>query len=330
MSKLRIGILSFAHLHAYKYAEALLKRDDIELVGLFDEEDQRGNEAAAQYGIARMTQAEALIEQADGIVICSESRLHYSYAAAAAEAGVHILLEKPLTTDGADGRRLIETCKNKHVLLQTAFPVRLNTSIERARQQVEAGVIGDIIAVSATNRSKMPGGWFVDEARSGGGSVLDHTVHVTDVLRWMLRSEVATVYAEAGTMLHDIPVEDCGLLSMTFENGVVATLDTSWSRPRSFPVWSDVTLKLIGTAGALHVDIYNQSGNLWTNDGSLTHERIYWGDVANEALVGEFIASIQQQRTPCITGEDGLRAAEVAWAAYDSIRLGQPVAVIHY
>jgi UDP-N-acetylglucosamine 3-dehydrogenase len=330
MSKLRIGIVSFSHLHAYKYADALLKRDDIEWIGLFDEDQQRGDAASVQYGITRIKQLEALLEQVDGVVICSENRLHYQYAMLAAERGIHILLEKPLTTDGIEGRKLIEMCESNNAILQTAFPVRLNTSIEHAKQQVDAGVIGDVIAVSATNRSKMPGGWFVDPERSGGGAILDHTVHVTDVLRWMIGSEVAEVYAEAGTMLHDIPVEDCGLLSMTFENGVVATLDTSWSRPRSFPVWSDVTMKLIGTAGVLHVDIFNQSGDLWMNDEELTHERVYWGDVANEALVSEFIASIQQQRNPCITGEDGLRAAEVAWAAYESIRLGQPVAVTRY
>jgi predicted dehydrogenase len=302
----------------------------VRFVGLFDEEESRGQACAAQYGVALYSECADLLSEVDGVVICSENRLHFPYAKQAAEAGVHILVEKPITTDGNEARELIGLCEQKQVWLQTAFPVRMNTSVHQVKRRLDQGDIGQVLAITATNHSKMPGGWFVDPERSGGGAVLDHTVHVLDILRWMLKSEVKSVYAEIGTLLHDIPSDDCGLLSLTFENGIVATLDTSWSRPASFPIWSDVSLRIIGTKGVLHLDMHGQVGHVWENGAALTHRQVPWGDSANQALIGEFVDSIRVSRPPLISGEDGLRAAEVAWAAYRSAQEKRPVAVQHY
>lgn len=332
MSRLRIGIISFAHLHAHDYARLLndLHEHELEFIGVYDDDAQRGQQAAALYNTRFHADYRQLLSMADGVIICSENQSHARYATAAANVGVHLLVEKPLTTEGSEARTLIELCEAQHVQLLTAFPVRMNTSIQQAKQRIESGEIGRILAVSATNRSKMPGGWFVDATLSGGGAVLDHTVHVLDVLRWMLGSEVREVYAEIGTLLHNIPVEDCGLLSMIFENEVIATLDTSWSRSHSFPVWSDVTMRIIGEIGVIHLDMYKQSGELWDDSATCAHRYVKWNDNEKKALLFEFLDCIIHRRKPFITGEDGLRAAEVAWAAYTSVHTGQPVRIQHY
>lgn len=330
MNAIKAGIVSLSHLHAFAYVKILSELPDVDFIGIFDEDEQRGKAAAADYGVAFYANCGQLLADVNGVIICSDNSHHFTYAKQAAEAGVHILIEKPITTVGEDARELIELCEAKRVWLQTAFPVRLNTSIRQVKERLDRGDIGDVLAITATNRGKMPGGWFVDPERSEGGAVLDHTVHVLDILRWMLRSEVQSVYAEIGTLLHDIPVDDCGLLALRFENGIVATLDTSWSRPRSFPSWSDVTMRIVGTRGVIHLDLPGQVGNVWENDANPTHRHVPWGDSANRALIGEFIDSIRGNRRPVITGEDGLRAAEVAWAAYASMKRKEPVAVQHY
>jgi len=330
MNKINIGIASLSHLHAFTYAGILNDLPDVHFVGIYDEDPERGQLAASEHDIRFYEDYRSLLTDVEGVIICSDNSLHFHYAEQAAEAGVHILIEKPITTIGEQARALIELCKERRVWLQTAFPVRMNTSVNQVKMRIDQGEIGEIVAISATNHSKMPGGWFVDPARSGGGAVLDHTVHVLDILRWMLRSEVHSVYAEIGTLLNDIPVDDCGLLSLTFENGIVATLDTSWSRPASFPIWSDVTLRIIGTKGVIHLDMHGQVGQVWENGATLTHRHIPWGDSANQALIREFVDSIRDNRSPVITGEDGLRAAEVAWSAYVSAQQRRPVPIRHY
>lgn len=330
MNPVRIGIVSLSHGHGNSYAKAAAELPGVELTGIYDEDHIRGAEAAVKLGSVFYSDLGRLLAEVDGVMICSDNQKHFAYAKAAAEAGVHILVEKPITTVPEDGRALIDLCADRRVVLQTAFPVRLNTSVMKVKEQIDAGEIGEVLSIAATNHGKMPGGWFVDPQLSGGGAVLDHTVHVVDIMRSLLNSEVREVYAEIDTLLHDIPVDDCGMLSMVFENGVFSTLDTSWSRPDSFHTWGDVTLRIIGSKGAIHLDAFGQSGNIWENGATPNHKSANWGDSSNVSLVAEFVNSIREGREPIITGLDGLRAAEVAWAAYESVKSGQPVQVVHY
>ncbi|MDF2962623.1 MAG: dehydrogenase [Paenibacillus sp.] len=331
MNPLRIGIISLAHKsHAYSYMKGLSELPGVIIAGLYDEEEERGRTAADQFQTQIFPDLTSLLNEVDGVVIASDNRKHFQYAKAAAEAGVHILVEKPITTVGEEARELIELCEANRVVLQTAFPVRLNSSVQKVKQQIDNGEIGEVVAIAATNHGKMPGGWFIDPGLSGGGAVLDHTVHVVDIMRWLLNSEVKEVYAEVDTLLHDMEVDDCGLLSMQFENGVIATLDTSWSRPQSFSTWGDVTLRIVGTEGVIHLDAFAQAGSIWENEAPLSHRMLAWGDNSNEDLVAEFVTSIREQRPSVITGLDGLRAAEAAWAAYESAAAVKPVHVKHY
>ncbi|MDQ0914817.1 putative dehydrogenase [Paenibacillus sp. V4I5] len=213
MNKLRIGMISFAHIgHANSYAAVLQTIEGVEITGVFDDDPQRGQEAAKRFNTTFYPDYKQLLQQIDGVVISSENKKHFPLAIAAATAKKHILVEKPITTNGGEARELIDLCAKQNLVLQTAFPVRENESVKLVKHQIDSGDIGDIVAIAATNHGKMPGGWFVDKALSGGGAVLDHTVHVVDLMRWFLQSEVREVYAEADTLLHDIPVDDCGLL----------------------------------------------------------------------------------------------------------------------
>jgi predicted dehydrogenase len=170
----------------------------------------------------------------------------------------------------------------------------------------------------------MPGGWFVEKELSGGGSATDHIVHIMDLLRWILNDEVKNVYAEFDTRFYDIDVEDCGLVMLELESGVIASIDPSWSRPKTFPTWGDVTMEIVGTEGALSVDAFKQHSLLYNDhDGKVQQQP--WSEDMDEGLINDFIFCVKSKSKPSITGNDGIRTLEVVKAAYQSNDLKETV-----
>ena len=128
-----------------------------------------------------------------------------------------------------------------------------------------------VLAVKSTNHGMCPGDWFVQKELSGGGAVMDHTVHVADLLRDLLKAEAATVYAEISNQIRRSDTDDIGIMTIEFSNGVFATLDGSWSRPpKSYPTWGDVTMEVVGTTGTATMDMF---GVKWLNSRQI---RIVW------------------------------------------------------
>ncbi|MBY0053015.1 Gfo/Idh/MocA family oxidoreductase [Brevibacillus agri] len=261
--------------------------------------------------------------------IISVAHMHaYSYANAVGKlAGVQLVgvADEDEARGKAAAEEMIDVCREQGVILQTAFPVRFHPAVVRAKQLVEQGKIGRIMAIRGTNRGQNPGGWFVDPAQSGGGAVIDHTVHVVDLMRWFMGAEVREVYAEVDSKFSATPIDDCGILTLEFENGVFATLDCSWSRNKTFPVWGDVTMEIIGTEGTISLDAFSQKLDVYSNDKGL--KWVNWGDDMDRQLVSDFVASVREKKAPSVTGEDGMRAVEVALAAYQSAEQKQPVVI---
>lgn len=322
---MKVGIISFAHGHAHGYANALSQIDGVEIAGISDDNEERGNEAATQYNTSFYMDYEDLLNQPlDAVVITSENSKHYEHVVAAAKKGKHILCEKPLAHTAEAARAIIDVCKEHHVILQTAFPVRFSTPVMNAKKIIESGQLGNIVAIKGTNRGSNPGGWFIDPEKSGGGAVIDHTVHVVDIMRWYMEAEVKEVYAEIGNLISEDDIDDAGLLTMEFDNNVFATLDCSWSRNKSYPTWGDVTLEIIGTNGSLSVDAFAQKMDVYNHKGAKWN---FWGDDMDKALVTDFITSVREGKSPSITGEDGFKALNVALAAYESSEKKEPVKI---
>ncbi len=326
---LKIGILSFAHMHAQSYAQEIVAHPDAVLVGIADPDPARGAAMAAQLSTTYYpTEATLLSQGLDGVIVASENIHHRRLVELAASAGVRaILCEKPLATTTKDARAMIAACAAAGVKLATAFPCRYSPAFQRLKQQVSAGAVGEVLAIRGTNRGTMPGGWFVDKALSGGGAVIDHSVHVADLNRVLLGREATEVYAEIGSGFYHQDWEDTGFLTIGYEGGVFATLDTSWSRPKTFPTWGDVTLQVVGTNGVLDLDMFAQ--NLVHYDdraGRIGWDN--WGSGTDAGLVADFLRLIAGQEVPNLaTGEDGLRALAVALAAYRSAASGESAAV---
>ena len=323
--RIRIGIISFAHMHAASYAYALSQIPDAELAGIYDNDRERGLAAAAMHHTDYYHSLGDLLDtNIHGVIVCSPNAKHRDECIKAAQAGKHVLCEKPLATTSKDATAMLDVCRNEGVILATAFPVRHAPPVVRAKEVIDSGAIGQVVAVNATNHGRMPGGWFIDRELSGGGAVLDHTVHVADLLRWFLRDEVKTVYAEVDTRMHDIDIDDCGMLLMEFHSGVFATLDPSWSRPKAYPTWGDVTMEIVGTKGVISLDVFAQA-LLEANDSDQRVLYRNWGDNMDLLLVKDFIQAIREGKEPKASGLDGLKALEVALAAYESAASGMPV-----
>lgn len=245
--KVKVGIMSFAHLHADSYAHCLKTHPSAELVGIADHDKQRAQAKALQWETQAFDSYEALLaSEVQAVIICSENVRHAPLAQMAAAAGKHILCEKPLMTREEDGKAMLAAAQGAGVHLFTAFPCRFSPAFQQMRQLYESGAIGELPALRGTNRGSNPGGWFTDPAQSGGGALIDHTVHVADLIRLLTGQEITEVYAETGNNMFHGAYDDTAMLSMTLQNGVFATLDASWSRPKTFPTWGDVTLAAVG------------------------------------------------------------------------------------
>ncbi|TBL78583.1 Gfo/Idh/MocA family protein [Paenibacillus thalictri] len=326
MKKLKIGFISFAHGHAFSYINCMSRLPEVEIVGIADDNESRVAEVAAKYGVPYFADYNELLQtDVDAVVICSENVYHAPITIAAARAKKHILCEKPLGTSTKDMEQMIRECRDHGVQLMTAFPCRYIPAVVQAKQAIDSGEIGDIVAIKGTNRGRMPGRWFIDKSLSGGGAVFDHTVHVMDLMHWFLGCKAVEVYGIADTLFNDVDIDDAGMVHAKFANGVVTVLDPSWSRSqKSFPMWGDVTMEIIGTKGVISVDGFAQKNELYS-DQAIKPQWSHWGDDMDQYLVQAFVQALLTGTPVPITGEDGMNAAAVALAAYESARTGEPV-----
>jgi predicted dehydrogenase len=256
----------------------------------------------------------------------------------AAAAGAHVLCEKPLATTVDDARRIVEVCKAAGVLLMTAFPMRFNAPALEIKSLIDSGKLGKIYGCNTTNQGALPEfhkaaslpflkrDWFVDKQLAGGGAVTDHTVHLADLLRWYLGSEVVEVYAATNHILHagKVGVETGGLVLLTFANSAFASIDCSWSKPAVYPTWGGLKMEIVGEKGLATMDAFKQVMTVYSQRA----ERpawAFWGSDANRGMLAEFVSAVREKRTPAVTGEDGLRGTEIVVAAYRSAESGQAV-----
>jgi predicted dehydrogenase len=330
---IKIALISFAHVHAPAYAEALLKIPNAKLAYVWDDNIERGKQMADKYGAGFEPSLQTLLKnEIDGAVITSENSLHAKLVdeIAASKSSVKaVLCEKPISINLAEGEKMISTAKSSGLDLYTAFPCRYSPSFLKALATVQSGKLGKVIGIRATNHGVCPMGWFVETDKSGGGSLIDHTVHVADLNHVLLGEKAVEVYAESGNNMYHQSWEDSAFLTITYAGGAFSTLDSSWSRPpKSFKTWGDVTLEILGEGGEIAIDMFGQSFTRY--DESTTQTRtVGWGSNIDQALVADFVKAASGERpTLLATGEDGLAAAKVAFAAYESIKRQAPVKTV--
>ncbi len=331
-AKLKVAVLSFAHGHALGYLRYLAGRSDIDLVACdpdgagTSQPATRGPGPAAALGVRYLdTYEEALGWEPDAVVVCSENTRHRELVELAAAAGAHILCEKPLATSIADAEAMRAATTAAGVQLMVAFPVRFSPSFVALRSRCLAGQLGTILGIVGTNNGMLPldAAWFTDPALSGGGSIVDHVVHCADLIDNLLQEQASSVYAVANRTLYaDIgaEVETGGLVTATYGSGVIATIDCSWSQPRTAPTWGGLSLKVIGTRGtvevapfAAHVGGHGPDGALWLS----------YGADLDGLMIGEFLAATREGRRPQPDIDVGVRTTALMTAAQASAQTGK-------
>jgi UDP-N-acetylglucosamine 3-dehydrogenase len=328
---MRIGIMSFAHMHAEGYAAALGRLPEVELVGFSDDDRARARHVAQAFGLRWFgDHRELLAAGIDAVIVCSENAGRQELVEAAAAAGAHVLCEKPIEVGLAQARALGEACDRHGVRFMTAFPMRFDASVRLVKAVLERGELGRIHGINGVNHAEMPSRhrpWFAQRGLSGGGAVMDHTVHLVDLMRWFLGSEVSEVYAEIGTPFHrgEVDVDTAGIVSLSFENGVCAAIDCSWSRPAAYPRWGHLKMDLVGELGLVTVDAFAQALTVYSPALDRNPTWHNWGSDPNLAMLQEFLAAVREDREPAVTWGDGYEALRVALACYESAERGQPV-----
>jgi predicted dehydrogenase len=310
----RIGFAGVAHMHSYGYAWGLGGK--AEVIGVWDPTPELAAKFGDSFGITVFDSLESLLSEVDALIITSENTRHLPIMRQGAAAGRPMLCEKPIVTSEEDARAVLDLVA-QGARIMTAFPCRYAAAFGSLKAKLGNGDIGAPLAVCATNRGSCPFQWFVEKELSGGGAMIDHVVHVTDLLRALFGCEVVRVQAQTGNNMYGQEWEDTAMLTLELANGVFATLDSSWSRHKSFKTWGDVTMNVVGDAGVIEMDMFGQEIDLYRDP---KHSVVGYGSSADEGLVADFLRFVSQGGDPPISAYDGVQAARVALAGYESAR----------
>jgi 1,5-anhydro-D-fructose reductase (1,5-anhydro-D-mannitol-forming) len=332
---LKIGLISFAHVHAATYATALRDWPDVSLLTLDPDAsaapagELRGAAMAASLGVPLASSADEFWDwQPDAVIICTETARHRPWVEAAAQAGVAVLCEKPLATSIADAEAIVAACEAAGVLLMTAYPVGFHPAFHSLAKAVGAGAIGRVIAASGSNNGAAPIGdrqWFGDAELAGGGALMDHVVHLADLLDVVVPAPAIRVYAQTNRVLHAdrTTVETGGLVAISYADGTQAVLDCSWSVPPGYPAWGGLSLRVEGSSGAVEFEPFGERMALY---GTVARWPDYGPDL-DQLMLAEFLDCVRTRRRPRSDGEAGLRTLRIVVAAQRSAATGVPVAV---
>jgi len=336
VKKLRVGIASFAHVHASSYAAILRDRADVELVATDPDaltappDEVRGASLATELGVRLVPSYDAMFSEGlDAVVVCTENSRHRDVVEQAAEAGVHVLCEKPLATRLDDAEAMLRACAQANVILMVAYPVRFHPGFCAMREAIQRGDLGRILAITGTNNGQAPLAsrrWFLDPELAGGGALMDHTVHVADLLDNLLNVSPEQVYAQVNRVIHadEVSVETGGLLAMTYANGTVATIDCSWSAPSSYPSWGGLTLAVEGDLGSARLDAFAENVEVFDDrSGGLRWDAV--GVNLDALMLDEFLSCVRSGRSAQPDGDVGYRTLQLVLAAYESASSGHPV-----
>jgi predicted dehydrogenase len=344
--KWRVAILGLGHWYsAYGLARALPEYPRAELVAAAWRDAGQLQAFTGTFGIRGYATADELLsrEHVDIVHIAAPVAEIPALAIKAAQAGKHMVLGKPMAMTVEEADRMVQAVHDSGVsCLPFQGIMRLRTADIRAR--VQAGAIGDIALIHQTCRwsiaedwyqSGKPG-WFADPAQVPGGAFIDEGIYWIDCFRWLTGSEVAHVDARMANLVHrDIAVEDWGMATFTFANGVIATLEAAWTinAPRSTgpsPKQNAVVrLEIVGTRGEIIDQAFRAPGRAILAAGApdWVFERQAeppFGPAAPFPM-NHLIDCLDNQRPTIATIDDARRSFVAAMAAYEAARTGRPV-----
>ena len=299
------------------------------LAGFVAETPEEARPLADQYQVKVFHDLASMLPEVDVVDVCSPTYLHAEMVLQAAQAGKHVVCEKPLALNVEQGASMLAACREAGVHLLVAHVVRFFPEYALAKQVTASGQIGRPATVRLARGSYRPkkpaGNWFLDEAKSGG-ILMDLMVHDYDYARWVA-GDVESVYARK-IPAKDTARVDYALVILRHRDGALSHIAGAWAYP---PPTFRTHLEIAGDAGLVEFDsedtapirnlILKSAGD--APDVGLPSSPVSESPYTTQ--IKEFYAALIDGAEPRVSALDGLAAVQVAQAAIQSVRTGQAV-----
>jgi len=338
--KLRFAIVGCGRISRNHLAAVGAHAGDIELAGVCDTELDRVEEVAAAHGTRGYgSMAEMLYEaQPDVVVLATPSGLHARQAMEAAEAGCHVVTEKPMATRWEDGRRMVEFFDKAGLRLFVVKQNRTNPTLQLLKRAVQKRRFGRIYMAEVNVFWTRPQEYYDSERWRGkwefdGGALMNQASHYVDLLDWIV-GPVESVQAYIGTLARNIEVEDTGVVGIKWRSGALGSLNVTML---TFPKNMEGSLTVLGERGTVRIggvaanEIQRWEFDAPDADDALVAGASYlpnsvYGNGHN--LYYENVIEVMRGRCePETDGREGLRSLELLTAMYISARDGRRVSL---
>ncbi|SFS33925.1 Gfo/Idh/MocA family protein [Marininema halotolerans] len=333
---IRYGIVGCGHI-AKKHVEAIQATVDAELIAICDRDNNRLSRWLAD-GVRGYTDVETMLQESpvDVVCICTPSGTHAALTIQVAQAGRHVIVEKPMALSLADADRMIDVCREQGVNLAVVHPNRFRPAMEVLKKRVNEGAFGTFSHANATVRWNRDQAYFDQDPWRGtkemdGGVLMNQAIHNLDLLIWMM-GEVEEVSSYQATRLRDIEVEDVMVSVLRFRSGALGVIEAAVTL---YPKNLEETLSLFGETGTAVVGgptanwIQSwQFADLSQEEATETIQQITknpYGKPGHQCLIEDMTTAIKMGRPPMITGEDGRRVLALVNACQQAAATGQPV-----
>jgi predicted dehydrogenase len=319
-------------------ARAFSAQPDAELVAFVGRDPVRTAAVAERFDARPYVEMAAMLraERVDAISVCTPTGLHRPFVEAAAAAGAHVLLEKPMATSVADCDAIADACRRAGVILMLGFTHRFHAELIEAHRLIADGAIGAPMFAQDVFTFGEYGpwpDWYYDRGLSGGGELMHDAVHMVDRLAWLLGSPITEVYGRTTTYARGIAgVEDGGVAILAFESGAIASI---FVNEATYPLRSDADT--VPMPGRMELEIHAARGTIryrtWhelvvdrAGEPTIALAREGPGDEMRRE-VREFLDAIRERRPPTVGAAEGRRGIAVVQAIYESERRGGPILV---
>ena len=254
--KVKWGIIGGGGIAARRtIPEFLQMASDAELVSVMDIAAERAEQVSVQFGIPHHcgTEAELLKQDIDAVYIATPQNAHCAQVIQAAEAGKHILCEKPIAISLDEVDRMEEAAAKAGVKFMLGFCMRNNVYNTKARELVQSGALGQMVMGRAQLTCwypPVPGAWRQDVSISHGGALIDMGTHCLDLLEWIMSSKITEVAGFQDLMTHAYPtrIEDTSTIIIRLANGAHGVVDNYFNLPDAA---AQNSLELHGTRGSV-------------------------------------------------------------------------------
>ncbi|MHB0878505.1 MAG: Gfo/Idh/MocA family protein [Anaerolineae bacterium] len=326
---LGMGTMGLMHAGIYQHLP------ETEIVGMVEPNSTRAKEVSERFAAPCFGSVEALLEavKPDAASVCVPDPVHVEPAVALAQAGVHLLVEKPLATtlEGCD--TIIGAARDANVKLMVGFTLRFDPRYFQVHEAIANGEVGDVVYQYARRNNIL-----ASPRRLGGRVTLPFflQVHDIDAMRWMGGAEVTRAYAlSARKVLTDLGVDDVVISTLQFSDGSIACIESNWIMPDDLPSRFDFRLEVVGTIGKADIELVEQSAFVY--DGKSQKYKVLDPTFRptlydNQPLIlreelSHFVHCVLNDKQPVVGGADGRAATAVALAIEQSLAEGRPVDV---